>query len=248
MAAAFTTTAWRLSSSTLTLDNPRRFTSLHWHYQTTAPASGAYNSPFCVGLSSGLTCAQIYITGTGSSQFRFSIYDGTNFNESTDALRNQGVWYHVALVYDSTLQLWVNGSFVVSIAGAVPVAGIELGGDSFSTGFTGRLDDVRIYEGVALTPTQIQGEMSSRTPRLNRKYSMPFRFLNRQNDTNFTASDGTRPATLTNSGTAVWAEGAPVRMATHQRPRVRRRWGNVFGGGPPPTTNRRRRMLMRAAA
>ena len=232
MAAQFSGTSWYLTSTTLALDNPRRFTALLWHYQTTAPSLGAYNGIFSVGVSSG-ACAQLYNIGMGSSTFDFGIYDGTNFDETSGPAYAQAVWNHVALVYDGTLQIWVNGSYSFQITGAVPGNGIEIGNDSVSTGFNGRLDDIRIYEGVALTPTQIQREMASRTPTLHRKYSMPFRFLNRQSETDFTASDGSRPFALTKTGTAVWGEGAPIPNGTLQRHSTRRRWGDVFSAAPP---------------
>jgi hypothetical protein len=75
-------------------------------------------------------------------------------------------WTHMAATYDgSTLRLFVNGTQVSSAARTGPLATgtgpLRLGGNSiWAEWFTGRLDDVRIYN-QALTPTQIQTDMNT---------------------------------------------------------------------------------------
>ena len=75
-------------------------------------------------------------------------------------------WTHMAATYDGTnLRLFVNGTQVSSAARAGLLAtgtgALRLGGNGiWSEWFTGRLDDIRIYD-RALTPTQIQTDMNT---------------------------------------------------------------------------------------
>ena len=75
-------------------------------------------------------------------------------------------WAHLAVTYDgATLRLYVNG---VQVASAVPTGSVstsatalQIGGDYFyGQYFQGTIDEVRVYN-VALTPQQIQSDMST---------------------------------------------------------------------------------------
>jgi len=75
-------------------------------------------------------------------------------------------WSHLALTYDRvTLRLYVNGTQVASVAASAALATsanpLQIGGDSlYGQSFTGRIDEVRIYNG-ALTAAQIAADMNS---------------------------------------------------------------------------------------
>ncbi len=75
-------------------------------------------------------------------------------------------WSHLATTYDgSFLRLWVNGTQVAQLAQTGPIAtstgALRLGGNNiWSEWFTGRLDDVRVYN-RALTAGQLQTDMTT---------------------------------------------------------------------------------------
>ena len=75
-------------------------------------------------------------------------------------------WTHLASSYDgATLRLYVNGTQVRSLAVTGPMTvstgPLKLGGNAiWAEWFAGLMDDVRIYN-RALTPAEIQGDMSA---------------------------------------------------------------------------------------
>jgi glucose/arabinose dehydrogenase/chitodextrinase len=92
---------------------------------------------------------------------------GGNYGEvyGTTAL-TANTWTHLAVTYDgATLRLFVNGTQVSSGARTGPIASssgaLSIGGDGpFGQYFSGRIDDVRIYN-RALTQAQLQTDMAT---------------------------------------------------------------------------------------
>ena len=93
---------------------------------------------------------------TADSKYRFCIYADSAWTcVITDAAYDLDAWYHVAGTYDgTTLRIYVNGSLVKSgahsaggvIGSTAGILYIGFGGSVFSNYFTGKIDDVRIYD------------------------------------------------------------------------------------------------------
>src|SRR5262249_14584711 len=117
------------------------------------------------------------------NEFTYVLYAGSNknqptvlFNVSTNASGERDLagpsalplntWSHLAGTYDgSTLRLYVNGAQVASKAYTGTIATstgpLRIGGNSiWNEYFTGRIDEVRIYNRV-LTATEIQADMTA---------------------------------------------------------------------------------------
>jgi hypothetical protein len=63
-------------------------------------------------------------------------------------------WYHIAMVKSgTTMFLFVNGALAGSVALTITIPGVTkpltIGGDSYNTGFTGQIDDLKIIKGYA---------------------------------------------------------------------------------------------------
>jgi uncharacterized repeat protein (TIGR01451 family) len=111
-------------------------------------------------------------------------------------------WTHLAVTYDRvTLRLYVNGVQVSSVAatGAISTSTnpLQIGGDSnYGQFFQGMIDEVRIYN-RALTPTEIQADMTGQIS------PQPDLTLTKTHVGNFTQGQtgATYTITATNSGT-----------------------------------------------
>jgi len=97
----------------------------------------------------------------GTGNFQFALYDGTNNPRATSAYSTG--WQHFAGVRNTsadTVELWVNGKLVSSIADtttSVPVyAALNIGRQiTVNRPFAGLIDDARIYN-RALSPNEIR--------------------------------------------------------------------------------------------
>jgi hypothetical protein len=117
--------------------------------------------------------------GTASSNLRSGIlvinghlyYVGETNDLQGNKVINDGHWHHVAATYDGTsLKLYVDGVLDIS---NTPAAFNTTGFDwnigkripplTLNEQFNGRLDEVRIYS-TALTPAQVQADMTSTSP------------------------------------------------------------------------------------
>ena len=93
-------------------------------------------------------------------------FGGNNGEAYGTANLAANTWTHVAVTYDgTTLRFFVNGTQVSSNARSGTIAtssgALSIGGDAlYGQYFSGRIDDVRIYN-RALTPTQIQTDMAT---------------------------------------------------------------------------------------
>jgi hypothetical protein len=113
-----------------------------------------------------------YLSGTSTSSGRpatggtYTAGAGPLF--ATAALTTNA-WAHLAATYDgATIRLYVNGVQVASRAQTGNIAtstnSLQIGGDSiYGQFFRGEIDEVRVYN-VALTPGQIQADMSTPIP------------------------------------------------------------------------------------
>ena len=92
-------------------------------------------------------------------------FGGTGATLFGTAALAANTWTHLAVTYDgATLRLYVNGAQVSSGARtgnlATSANPLQIGGDSlYGQYFKGIIDEVRVYN-LALTPTQIQADMS----------------------------------------------------------------------------------------
>jgi Concanavalin A-like lectin/glucanases superfamily len=77
-------------------------------------------------------------------------------------------WTHLAATFDgTTVRLYVNGVQVASQAQTTPLmpttGTLQIGANSYGEHFTGRIDEVRIYN-QALSPSEIQTDMLTPIP------------------------------------------------------------------------------------
>src|SRR5207244_9413146 len=75
-------------------------------------------------------------------------------------------WTHVAVTFDgASLRLWLNGVNIATQAQTLPLntstLPLQIGGDSlYGQGFTGRIDEVRVYN-RALTSSELEVDMNT---------------------------------------------------------------------------------------
>jgi len=202
-------------TSGLSAGDRQAFSFCAWFYGVTVPTSSAsYDTVIEFGASSG-ACAQIYTAGDPPSSFRFSLYDGTNFDESSDSLRVNSTWYHLCLVRTgNVLSLYVNNVLSHSLPSNAITPGTAW--RMFNDAGNGTACDCRIaawkyFPGVALTASQRDAEMRKYLPSLGNCIFYPF-----LSDTaNYGAGNG---STWTQTGTTTVVEGPPL-VWNSSRPR-----------------------------
>ena len=137
-----------------------------WVYPTVTPTT------WSTVLMKEQPGALVYSLYAGSSANRPYVY----FNTASDSSGERGTigpnalplnaWSHLAGTYDgATLRLYVNGVLVVSqpFTGSIVTStgALRLGGNSlWGEYFTGRIDEVRIYN-RALSQSEIQTDMNT---------------------------------------------------------------------------------------
>lgn len=98
----------------------------------------------------------IFVSTGGGDKWYVGTYDG-DWNAALTANVDFGIWYHYALVWDgSDTIFYING-----VENATAAAGnhIDYGDqDELGNAIVGTVDEVRIYNATALTPTQIREE------------------------------------------------------------------------------------------
>lgn len=122
---------------------------------------GAFGTPQSVIYKGGGAHPAYTLSIAADGRVEAVTYPGGNpaIAQSVDPLPLD-VWSHLAATYDGTaLRLYVNGADVstVSVSGALVTTdgGVWLGRTEVGDPFTGKLDEIRIYD-RALTPAEIQ--------------------------------------------------------------------------------------------
>ena len=143
------------------LDLPSAMTLEAWVYPT---RNTAWRTAVMKENGSDLAWA---LYSSGSAKPSAWAATGTGMGSTTGPTAPAlNAWTHMAATYDGTnLRLFVNGTQVANAARdrtlATGTGALRLGGNGiWSEWFTGRLDDIRIYD-RALTPTQIQTDMNT---------------------------------------------------------------------------------------
>ena len=99
-----------------------------------------------------------------ASEVRLRIEPGAIFSVTSNTIINDNEWHHVAATVDRSdnMLIYVDGELdgaIVDISGdqsSLPnPAGLFMGDHTFQTSYIGSTDDTRFYNGVILTPTQI---------------------------------------------------------------------------------------------
>ncbi len=177
------------SDSNVDFDAGEAFSGSAWVYSTTLPASGDQDAIIAKWEHDGSTDQRAYrmfMDGDStSSHFGIEIYD-ESANQVISAVASDNTaavntWYHVAFTFNGgaagaagDLKLYVNGNHVASNTANGSFLGIEGGttadftvGDydsddsqATNTGFTGFIDDVKIYSDD-LTAPQILIDMNA---------------------------------------------------------------------------------------
>jgi len=104
-------------------------------------------------------CGDI-LFGFNSNQLSFGGQCNSPFGMTTYTTNINGAWHHVAGVYNgSTAKVYVDGMQVASSSqsGSFTPGSLSIGGSGASEFFTGKIDDVRIYN-YARTPEQIYND------------------------------------------------------------------------------------------
>jgi len=114
-----------------------------------------------------------YLMGSGTAggfPVAGGIFGGTYGEAFAGSALPANTWSHLAATYDGTIiRLYVNGVQVATRAktGAIAISAnpLSIGGDAANSGqhLAGRIDEVRVYS-TALTPTQLQTDMSTAVP------------------------------------------------------------------------------------
>jgi len=139
-----------------------------WMNTTKLSANASY-SPTCIAIgtsSSSSYSLSIYNAGN-TSVYGVAMYNGTTFYTSGSVSQSVintisiNTWYFMTLVWSSnTLSFYINGTFVTSVTttGTLPANTRYLnlaGGATVNNSWAGYLDDIRVFNGTALTPSQI---------------------------------------------------------------------------------------------
>jgi len=224
MARRATTTGQYLTlTSGLSAGDRQTFTAMAWIYTVSCPTlagSVYYGTQIELGSSAG-ACAQLYTAaGTPTGNYKFSLYDGTNFNETTDADRTVNTWYHVALVRSANvLTLYVNGvsSFSLPSNAITPGTAWRFLTDASNTYYhNGRMAAVKYFAGVALTTSQIAAEMRQYLPKNSSSAGSCHAYYPLLSGVENYAAGAA--GTLTVTGTVATEEGPPI-VWNSSRPR-----------------------------
>jgi hypothetical protein len=136
------------------------FTVEGWFYPTSL---GSLNEMFCINYVSGtdgFATVRVTAASNGAMYFLCSLSGATWINTSTTAANALALntWTHVAAVRDgSNFTLYVNGvsalsytsSATLNNANNVSYFGVQNNRGSFTSFFTGYMDDIRVTKGVA---------------------------------------------------------------------------------------------------
>jgi hypothetical protein len=120
-----------------------------------------YPIPLMLSSVTNGTSQSIYLINySNTSTYGVTMYNGSTYYDSPKTTVSVNTWYNMSFVWVSnTLSFYVNGSFVGSVTttGTIPASTryLLLATHSSTNAWAGYIDDIRIYNGTALTPAQI---------------------------------------------------------------------------------------------
>jgi hypothetical protein len=145
---------------TLTTTGP---VSVSFWMNTTKMSTNAsyYPVPLILSTAAMGGVSALYFQNIGNtSTYSCVMNNGTNAYQTATFTLNINTWYNLSLVWASnTLSFYVNGSLIGSVATTGSLSAnsryLNLAGFATLNAWAGYIDDVRIYNGTALTPAQI---------------------------------------------------------------------------------------------
>jgi hypothetical protein len=152
-----------------TLDLTTGMTLEAWVYPTSGLSGGAWRTLIMKEQTGGLAYC-LYANGTSNQPYGDIYSGGAEHETGAGGTLALNTWTHLTLTYDgAVLRLYKNGVLISSLtySGSIltSTGALSIGGNGVWTGetFTGRIDEVRIYN-RALSAAEIQSDMLAPLP------------------------------------------------------------------------------------
>jgi hypothetical protein len=133
-----------------------------WINTTKMSANASYSpTSIALGTSSSSSYSISIFNSANTSTYGGAMYNGTTYYVTATTTISINTWYFMTLVWVSNvLSFYLNGYLIATVAttGTLPANTRYLnlaGGSTTNNSWAGYIDDVRIYNGTALTPAQI---------------------------------------------------------------------------------------------